>query len=190
MKSLRYSLLHPRQYFSTNLHAKSSKTQAYAYDELPGGNYICLLTLQPGAKNDKIVSTLTTVFLPDAPQCEALSHVWGDETHKKSIECSGNRLDITRNLYEALLHLRSKDQRRVLWVDAICINQEDNFERSEQVLLMRQIYAGAPKVIVWLGPESPDDLEAFNVMHWLYSQTSAANISDEYFRDEISSRAV
>jgi hypothetical protein len=190
MKSLRHSLLHPRQSFATKLHAKSFKTQAYAYDELPDGNYIRLLTFQPGAKNDKIVCTLATVFLPDAPHCEALSYVWGDETHKKSIECSGNRLDITRNLHEALLHLRSKDQRRVLWVDAICINQEDNFERSKQVLLMRQIYAGAQQVLVWLGPESPDDREAFNVMHWLHSQTPAANVNDEYFRDEISSRAV
>jgi hypothetical protein len=190
MKSLRHSLLHPRQFASNKLHANSSKTQAHVYDELPDGKYIRLLTLQPGAKSDKIVCTLATVFLPDAPQYEALSYVWGDETHKKRIECSGKRLDITRSLHEALLHLRIKDQRRVLWIDAICINQEDSFERSKQVLLMRQIYAGARRVLVWLGPESPDDLEAFNVMHWPHSQTPGANISDEYFRDEISSRAM
>jgi hypothetical protein len=55
---------------------------------------------------------------------------------------------------------------------------------------MTHIYAGARQVLVWLGPESPDDREAFSIMRWLHNETPAANISDKYFRDAVSSRTV
>jgi hypothetical protein len=84
------------------------------YDQLPDGGYIRFLTLQPGSKNQKIICTLATVPLANAAQCEALSYVWGDGLHRKHIECSGKRLDITQNLHEALLYLRFNDQRRTL----------------------------------------------------------------------------
>jgi hypothetical protein len=91
---------------------------------------------------------------------EALSYCWGDNTtFKTPIVCNGARLEITRNLKSALWHLRNKEKVRVLWVDAICINQEDPLEREQQVSHMREIYEQAERVIVWLG-ESADGSDA------------------------------
>lgn len=65
-----------------------------------------------------------------------------------------SRLDIAENLFIALQHLRYPDKQRVLWIDAIAINQKDRAERSFEVLEMGRIYNRARSVIVWLGPAS------------------------------------
>jgi len=91
---------------------------------------------------------------------EALSYCWGDNAAVKTpILCNGARLEITRNLKSALQHLREEEKVRVLWIDAICINQDDPIEREEQVSHMREIYQQAERVVVWLG-ESADDSDA------------------------------
>ncbi|KAF4837539.1 Heterokaryon incompatibility protein 6, OR allele [Colletotrichum siamense] len=83
---------------------------------------------------------------------KALSYTWGrpDKTH--TIEISGSRLGITASLDAALRHLRSRDEKVTLWIDQICINQDDAAEKTEQVPLMTQIYSKAQQVLVWLGP--------------------------------------
>jgi len=85
---------------------------------------------------------------------EALSYVWGSENNKKPIYVRGNHsnheLRVTANLYAALSHLRHCVVERLLWVDAVCINQADNDEKGQQVQSMAKIYAKASRVIVWL----------------------------------------
>jgi hypothetical protein len=82
---------------------------------------------------------------------DALSYTWGG-THKTStVKVNGNYLDVTENLYLALRHLRSEDIDRVIWVDAICINQSNEQERGHQVQHMCKIYSQAEEVVVWLG---------------------------------------
>jgi ankyrin repeat protein len=87
---------------------------------------------------------------------EALSYTWGSKREMKNIEVNGRRLDITRNLHEALYHLRSRDRNRILWVDAICIDQGNTKERGHQVQQMGEIYKQADRVIFWLGPATAD----------------------------------
>ncbi|KAK6827041.1 hypothetical protein RU639_004503 [Aspergillus parasiticus] len=87
---------------------------------------------------------------------EALSYVWsgdqeGSAEQRKEMKLHGHTVAITANLHAALVNLRDHQLERVLWVDAICINQEDMDEKSKQVPLMRTIYAQADRVIVWLG---------------------------------------
>ncbi|KAH9206931.1 heterokaryon incompatibility, partial [Leptodontidium sp. 2 PMI_412] len=57
----------------------------------------------------------------------------------------------TPNLAEALKEIRKKKRREVLWVDAMCINQEDLKEKNQQLPLMRDIYLGAQMTVIWLG---------------------------------------
>lgn len=55
------------------------------------------------------------------------------------------------NLYPALQHLRSQNEDRILWIDAMCIDQADDSERGHQVVQMGQIYANVVFVRIWLG---------------------------------------
>jgi hypothetical protein len=68
------------------------------------------------------------------------------------------------NLYAALSRLRDPDLPRLLWADAVCIDQQNLQERSDQVRLMASIYSSAIRVIVWLGEEADDSALAFASM--------------------------
>lgn len=93
--------------------------------------------------------------LGEDPDYEALSYAWGDPNPQIAIVINGsNVLSVTKNCYEALFHLRQRFHRRLLWIDAICIDQNDNDdsirERNHQVRFMSEIYAQAKTVLVWL----------------------------------------
>ena len=89
----------------------------------------------------------------------ALSYVWGDPNRSEDLEVlhSGSRsvVKITKSLQTALRYLRGS-QTKVLWIDAICINQDDVKERNKQVTKMGEIYSKASDVIIWLGEENYD----------------------------------
>lgn len=87
---------------------------------------------------------------------EALSYTWGDAGQTVDIRVSGCVFPATVNLEAALRALRKADQPRVLWIDAICINQKDLEEQGEQVRVMWDIYQAADCVVVWLGPADGD----------------------------------
>ncbi|KAF2728802.1 heterokaryon incompatibility, partial [Polyplosphaeria fusca] len=96
------------------------------------------------------------------PIFEALSYTWADSTGNADI-CMPvymgpywQSLPVTRNCWQALRRLRTHGD-RLLWVDAICINQQDVLERGHQVPLMRQIYTEASRVVAYLGEKGEDD---------------------------------
>ncbi|EGO56084.1 hypothetical protein NEUTE1DRAFT_110659 [Neurospora tetrasperma FGSC 2508] len=91
---------------------------------------------------------------------EALSYVWGSGDKPRSIFVNGRELAVGGNLYAALLHLRDPSIERTIWIDAICINQEDPEEKRQQVQSMAKIYAQATRVIVWLGEEAAGSSQA------------------------------
>ena len=91
---------------------------------------------------------------------EAISYTWGDSVKTNKISLGGVDFAITSNLAAALRVLRRKESDRCLWIDAICINQDDIPERSQEVLRMLSIYQHASKVVVWLGEASEDSSSA------------------------------
>ena len=125
-----------------------------------------ILVLLPGQKDDIIQCRLLPLSIK-APQVsyEALSYCWGDVRASKEIrvQCmkQSNRPSlknfirakrfIPRNLHSALVHLRDTSYPINLWVDNLCINMNDEQERSLQVSKMDQIYQQATNVCVWLG---------------------------------------
>ncbi|KAF2809814.1 HET-domain-containing protein, partial [Mytilinidion resinicola] len=91
---------------------------------------------------------------------EALSYAWGSSSRENSIKCNGQDLFVTPNLLRALKRLRPISTRSIsnpgplnLWVDAICIDQENRKERAHQVGIMKRIYQLASKVVVYLGED-------------------------------------
>jgi hypothetical protein len=100
---------------------------------------------------------------------EALSYVWGSEAEERVIHIHSDEgndgyapggnccLPVRPNLHAALSHLRDRFIERVIWIDAICINQKDDEEKGQQVQSMAEIYAKASRVIVWLGDATAED---------------------------------
>ncbi|KAH8790988.1 heterokaryon incompatibility protein-domain-containing protein, partial [Hyaloscypha sp. PMI_1271] len=115
-----------------------------------------LLTLHYGSGEDAIKCSLTTVDLEKKPRYNALSYCWGSPDNAKQLLLDEHFVDVRENLWSALWHLRLPHDNRILWVDALCINQSDFLERNHQVGLMSTIYSKAVEVIVWLGPASED----------------------------------
>ncbi|KAF7155358.1 hypothetical protein CNMCM5623_007429 [Aspergillus felis] len=122
-----------------------------------------VLTLYPGTEHDPLYCTLDIVDIEHCPwPPEALSYVWGSERAPVPLYCGNGQLSITLNLNIALRQLRLPHAHRRLWVDAVCINQDDLRERERQVGYMRLVYKHAVAVIAWLGPGMPETKEAFD----------------------------
>jgi len=117
------------------------------------------------------------------PLFYALSYVWGDPTKCHEIWIDGKRLAITQNLYLALRSMQSGDTGTLhVWADAICINQEENSEKSAQIQLMREIYNSASEVRVWLGVGTP---ETKRCLRFIIDLTKSSTlIEDEPSRTE------
>jgi hypothetical protein len=127
-------------------------------------NQIRLLELHPGLPDTPIRCSLKTVTLSELPRYDALSYEWG-EPATEQIMLDGMPIEVRENLFAALWHLRSESKTMVLWIDAVCINQEDVVERGAQVSMMGEIYSHAVQVRVWLGRGSKDTQEAFALAH-------------------------
>jgi Heterokaryon incompatibility protein (HET) len=121
--------------------------------------------------------------LRDAPPFEALSYVWGNPERAKVVICNTYPKKVTPNLGTALDRLKYEHTERLVWIDAICVNQDDLMERSEQVKLMRDIYSQAWRVVVWLGEDEEDNAEtAIGIMEKAaecYYSDSGASRKDE-----------
>ncbi|CAH0047448.1 unnamed protein product [Clonostachys solani] len=100
----------------------------------------------------RVHCTLSVAKLEEPPPYAALSYTWGTLDRKSTIMVNGMPFLATENLESALYHLTPQDQALVLWVDAICIDQNSEGERPQQLQKIRQIYSGATSVTAWLGP--------------------------------------
>lgn len=145
------------------LDAHAQPNRAFTYTALPSqASHIRLIRLLPQEHRDEpICCQLLEYELGSAADTqahlyEALSYVWGDPTEKTPITVNGLTHLITVNLFQALTALRNPIFERTLWVDAICIDQDNLEERANQVQLMARIYASSDSVIVWLGKEQDE----------------------------------
>ncbi|KAH6699847.1 heterokaryon incompatibility protein-domain-containing protein [Leptodontidium sp. MPI-SDFR-AT-0119] len=143
---------------------------------------IRLVTLQPALSDeDQIRCELEATDITNA-KYDALSYAWGDVTIKSPILLCGLPFLVTINLERALRSFRklSNDfaHKRVLWIDAICIDQGNDVERSYQVQRMGSIYKSADSVLVWLGDyyEPEDDSVEFDAGTWGFDCLSPGNL--------------
>lgn len=127
-----------------------------------------LLVLEPGPDPD---SNISVRLIPCRPQFasayDALSYVWGDQSIRTTISLDGRPFEITSNLHWALRRTRDRHEARVVWADAICINQQDLQERSHQVAMMGTIFSSARRVLVCMGdpPNKGGDEDVSSLMN-------------------------
>ena len=164
---------------------------------------IRLLKVQPEEDGkQEIRCELESVHLRDNPSYVALSYTWGPPTAEAAsagitsipthtIRCNEDVILITRNLHDFLQKVRHDpwliSQR--LWIDSICINQQDSIERGSQVSFMASIYRSASMVIAWLGEEDIYTEESFALTRALANlcidcrkQIMPKNMGSEAFR--------
>jgi Heterokaryon incompatibility protein (HET) len=116
---------------------------------------IRLLRLHAGSGDDLLEGNL--IIAEYHERYEALSYTWGDHDQESFIrilsEGNAHKMPITPNLKAALRQLRDPEKFRLLWIDALCINQRSEEEKSLQVPKMAGIYTRAFNVCIWLGEE-------------------------------------
>lgn len=111
-----------------------------------------LLEIHPADNDDEpLTGNLAPVEFGEKPQYEALSYMWGDSAALRPISINRQTIFVRKNLFDALLYLRNQRRKLRIWIDALCINQEDIAERNRQLRIMHHIYSRARTVIVWLG---------------------------------------
>lgn len=122
-----------------------------------GAGQIRLIHLQPGPVSAPIICRLEDVHLEGAPPYAALSYVWGSPEPVDTVTVNDQAVGITENLHSVLLHVRQESSSVTLWVDALCICQDDKLEKSHQVQLMGDIFRTATSTFIWLGESSSSD---------------------------------
>jgi len=164
-----------RQSLLANEPTLHAQKPAELYKSLPlprDGQFIRVLdlhaspTLSFRSNRQALTATLRVVSLASCPRYTALSYRWGGySSPKDTILCNGAvDIEVTTSCRDALLALRERFGALTVWVDAICINQDDAMEKNDQVPLMEEIYTWAERVFVWLGPSDESSRRA---MKWL-----------------------
>jgi hypothetical protein len=145
---------------------KSSKerpadvSEGYKYEDLPSPRSIRLLCLEPSSGVDELRAYFQLATIDEPPAYEALSYTWGESIFSETLNIGNKTVNITKNLARALLYYQLDRGPRLLWIDAVCINQENFQEKGQQVGLMGNIYSKASRVLIWLGEPSPEPAPA------------------------------
>jgi Heterokaryon incompatibility protein (HET) len=150
----------------------------HTYEQLPSEPSIRLLKVLDPSPDGNVNCVLTIHGIREVPSYRALSYTWGPPSDLASeggvtadrsypISCNGGNLMVTKNLLDALSYMqrtRLITSEDYIWIDAICISQDDEDEKSSQVYMMFDIYSAAQSVVVWLGEEDEDTSLALEIL--------------------------
>ncbi|KAF2818740.1 HET-domain-containing protein, partial [Ophiobolus disseminans] len=154
-------------------------TYAYqALDNTPGA--IRILVLYPAQRLDDPISGDLQHVSHESHRYTAVSYVWGNPSHVHSIQISGQEFGVADNLFNVLRSLRDAAEPISLWIDAICINQNDIPERNTQVQKMASIYRSAVEVVGCLGSTRPDFDIGFSLLKKLLIDDEELYLEDSY----------
>lgn len=158
----------------TSLECERNDT-SYQYESLRREHDIRILTIHPGSPGDPLDVSLRLANLTHHPLYDALSYTWADESGDArrsvpvvvqssagpSVGTPGLPIFVTPNCAAAMRRLRLRDTARPVWIDAVCIDQSADVERSHQVSLMARIYTQARQVVVYTGGATPSSDRLF-----------------------------
>lgn len=128
------------------------RPRVYEYQPVIGRGFR-LLILDPGQLDDALSASLIHASLDDLPRLEyeTISYAWGDANLRSRLQIDNAILDIPTSASAVLHQVRHKHKPRMLWIDAVCINQADVEERQQQVAYMRHIYTNSSINLIYLG---------------------------------------
>ncbi|KAG8156845.1 hypothetical protein KVR01_013258 [Diaporthe batatas] len=106
---------------------------------------------------------ITSHFIRDAPEFVAISYTWGSPSNLSSISLNGTCFQVRENCYKALLQCRQQNIKQYIWIDSICINQDNVDEKGPQVAMMSTLYRNASRVLVSIQPSLRSEPRVGNV---------------------------
>jgi hypothetical protein len=149
----------------------------YKHIPLEYDNSIRLLRLEPSTCSDsRLCGSLIEFHLEKKPIYEAVSYTWSKPVFPERLNLDDGSLQITENVAWALKRFRLTDNSRLLWIDSVCINQDDDKEKGQQVSLMADIFMQASQVLVWLGLATCNTEPALRYMENLASSAERFGI--------------
>ena len=153
-----------------DLHLNLEGVPPYLYQHLKHPDSFRLIRLEPNKSHSQpLRCKLLEVRLSDHPDYESISYAWGPLEFSSTLAISDSYKKITESLALALRKFRGRDNPRLLWADAVCINQEDVVEKGSQVEMMGNIFRQSRWVLVWLGPGDDRTAHIFNLLKHLCS---------------------
>ncbi|KAI0976770.1 heterokaryon incompatibility protein-domain-containing protein [Xylaria arbuscula] len=140
----------------------------------PGTRRIRLIEILPKKTPEDVIPSCNLIHfdLDDPPPYVALSYVWGDTTRSSSVLVNGTTFKATQSLADLLCHLVPQEKPLTAWVDALCIDQDNEEEKSVQVGQMAEVYRRASFVLCWLGLGTAESRDA---MLWIQKYGSQAH---------------
>lgn len=147
----------------------------YHYKPLSDPRNFRILCIEPGAPGSRIRASLKESRPGNGVTYLALSYVWGSPRIVAYVMIEDRFALVTGNLYAALQHLRSEQEPLWVWTDQICINQQDQEERSQQVMLMHEIFSKSEQVLIWLGKDTQSYEEGLLYILKLLAHTKYLN---------------
>lgn len=157
--------------------------ELYQYRTLAPTSAFRLLKLLKGS-GPELDCELLPVSLQDGHiSYEALSYTWGSNELVECIRLDRKLFWVTDNLHAALQNLRRLNEDRILWIDAICINQGDKVEQSQQVQQMGHIFEGAEKVLFWLGKATAQIIGLMDTLNNYRDSTSTRGFKRKMLKE-------
>lgn len=133
------------------------------------GRCIRHLQILPDSDDSNVQLKMFEASLDNNVEYTALSYARSERRGIAIIRCNGQQLLITQSLLSALFQFRSEKNSMLFWIDAVCINQTDDVEKTYQVKLKREIYTQVHVVLVWLGEAESSDILGFATMNQLFA---------------------
>jgi hypothetical protein len=160
---------------------KPDATLPYQYSEL-SANTIRLLRIQRGRAFEVVKCRFEEVPITHPGDYEAVSYVWGTDSEERLIFIDGRPMAITRSAFDIIRRRRSMMFEQVIWIDQVCINQSNKKEKSSQIVMMKDIYREAQRVMAFLGPASDARLVQSHITE-LHYRSSGMGFSAEVLRE-------
>ena len=143
----------------------SLEDEVFQYGERLPPRTIRLMKVKPDVGAAPLSFELFEMSLEKPVHFRTLSYACGDDPPQVKAYCHGRKMYLKPNLSNALWRIRATHGLDPIWVDAICIHQNDLEEKTTQVRMMTEIYGSANHVLIWLGMEQPGDELAIQLLH-------------------------
>lgn len=153
---------------------RNRSSNQFTYDALSSPELLRLLKVLPDKAHGRVQVEMWEARTPTPYRC--LSYTWGDQTHKTEIWLNNRVMQVGMNLLEFLEMATQRFPNENLWIDALCINQSNNKEKSIQVQQMAVVYQQADEVLVWLG----NDQAIAGLFNWCRKPPSKLNKALRY----------